>query len=154
MLSVAFCSLISHNSITWEEFKPQSFSIAPHITTVWSTWLQSFIWFLKCYSFSPYLYLCKTLLEIGAQLHTTGVSFFVSTGMRSSQFSQNYWGWSQGGSWKMSKANSSNDSSIKLHKKQFQLKHFKGFFFSQWRTRKFVAFHSDFDWSQTLKSPE
>lgn len=29
----------------------------------------------------------------------------------------------------MSKANSPNDSSIKLHKKQFQLKHFKGFFF-------------------------
>lgn len=29
----------------------------------------------------------------------------------------------------MSKANSQNDSFIKLHKKQFQLKHLKAFFF-------------------------
>jgi len=60
MLSVAFCSLISHNTITWEDFKPQSFSIVPNITAVWSIWLQSFIWFLnkkkkKCYSLSPHI---------------------------------------------------------------------------------------------------
>lgn len=29
-----------------------------------------------------------------------------------------------------------------------------GFFSSQWRSWKFVAFNSDFDWSQTSKSPE
>lgn len=54
----------------------------------------------------------------------------------------------------MSKANSQNDSFIKLHKKQFQLKHLKAFFFPQWGTWKFVAVYYDFESSQTLKSLE
>lgn len=56
----------------------------------------------------------------------------------------------------MSEVNSPNDSFIKLRKKQFKLQHLKRLFFlfSQWKTWKFVDFYSDFDLSQTLKSPE